>query len=350
MKMKKISDLELITKVQNGDEEAFNILYERYVRLAYFIAYKLCNNEADCDDVVQDSFIQIKNKIQDLRNPELFKFWLNRIVVSKCKNLFRKNKYMTYQEEHMESKSNLVETRTYHLPDVTMKFSSDKDVMNYFINELPLGQKEVVVLHYLQQFSVEETASILELPEGTVKSRLSYARSSLKNKIEIYERKNECKLNFHSLDACIASSLTYAMTNLSLPASLSPKGWHLQFHLASKTLTIAFSCAAAFGTVVGGAYLYAMNDGLDGSNKVNQENLFPTVVVRDKVIQSAKSGYFTLKTWAHCEQEMGALDALLLEDVNTLYQAMKKDDSDYYQSLVDEGWVTSFEQAYQKSH
>lgn len=350
MKMKKYSDMELITMAQNGDEEAFTALYERYVRLAYFIAYKLCKNEADCEDVVQDSFIQIKNKIQDLRNPDLFKYWLNRIVISKCKNLFRKNKYMTYQDEHFETKTNLVETRTYHLPDVTMKFSSDKDVMNYFINELPLGQKEVVVLHYLQQLSVEETASILKLPEGTVKSRLSYARSALKNKIELYERQNECKLNFRSVDAFISSSLTYAMAKMVLPKSFIPNAWNFKFHFSKKTAAISFSCAAAFCTIIGGAYLYAANEDMEEQKTVNQEKLFPVIVVRDKEIRSAKSGYFTLKTWAHCEQEMQALDDAFLNDVNTLYRAMKKDNSIYYQSLVVEGWVTSFESVYQKNH
>ena len=88
------TDPSLIRKVQAKDEEAFNLLYHRYVKLVYYIAYRICKNDADSQDIVQDTFLQVKRMIHNLKNPSLFKFWLNQIAISKCKNLFRKNHYI----------------------------------------------------------------------------------------------------------------------------------------------------------------------------------------------------------------------------------------------------------------
>ena len=114
---KEYTDEELVQMLQNDSEEAFNLLYQRYVKLVYYIAYRFCKNDADSQDIVQETFLQVKRMIRNINNPALFKFWLNQITVSRCKNLFRKNKYVTYDDEHYEVKNNLTETREDVLPE-----------------------------------------------------------------------------------------------------------------------------------------------------------------------------------------------------------------------------------------
>ena len=348
---KEVSDVELIRMVQADDDQAFDLLYERYVKLAYYIANRFCNNDADSQDVVQETFLQIRRTIKDLKNPNLFRYWLNKITISKCKNLFRKNKYMTYDDTHFEAKHNLLETREDVQPACRLKFDSDKEMMNAFIDQLPQGQREVVILHYLEQFSIEETAALLEIPEGTVKSRLSYARSLLKTKIERYERENRIELNFHSLDACISAALLSSLEHLIIPKAHSI--WVYKNFDWSKGLSWAGKALLSVALATGGIGIYTWaghkNAPLEafGSQMSEEEiNTFPSVTIRNRTITSARSAYYMIKTWACCEEEMKLLNKEQLEDVYHLYQIMKAHDSIYYQHLEDEGWCVSLEMVY----
>jgi len=358
MTIRSFSDTELIEMVQSGDEYAFNLLYERYVKLVYYIAYRFCKNDADSQDVVQETFLQLKHTITDLKNPSLFKYWLNKITISKCKNLFRKNRYVTYDDEHYEAKNNLLETRKDVQPAYLLKFDSDKDMMNAFIDELPQGQKDVVILHYLEQFSVEEVADLLQLPQGTIKSRLSYARATLRRKIEQYEKENDTKLNFHSLDAGIAGALAASFIAFQMPKiatkhkTAQKKGRFSQLaaNVSVKLILSAVVCLA--GGV--GVYAWMQNDGKQKEDRSvshlaeDEINTFPKIVIRDKEITSARSAYYTIKTWACCKTEMEMMDVGKLQDVYHLYQVMKKNNSVYYQDLVAEQWVRDLENVYQK--
>lgn len=347
MTEKEYTDEELVQMLQDDSEEAFNLLYHRYVKLVYYIAFRICKNDADSQDIVQETFIQVKRMIKNLNNPSLFKFWLNQITISRCKNLFRKNKYVTYDDEHYEVKNNLLETREDVLPDAILKFESDKEVLNAFIDELPQGQREVVILHYLEQFSVEETAAILELPQGTVKSRLSYARNTLRKKIELYEQTTGVKLDFHSFDGLVAQVLLYYLGKTVLPKTLlipygAPKVsfWKQLSSAISLKTAVAAIAAAAFLTLTiwGGYFTQSEEQGLVSH--------FPIVTLQSKTITNAREAYFHIKTWACCHEEMEVMNTDKLKDVYYLYQIMKRDHSVYYEALVNEGWTFDLERIY----
>lgn len=346
MTEKEYTDEELVVMLQNDSEEAFNLLYQRYVKLVYYIAFRICKNDADSQDIVQETFLQVKRMIQNLKNPSLFKFWLNQITISKCKNLFRKNKYVTYDDEHYEAKNNLVETREDVLPEAILKFNSDKEVLDAFIDELPQGQREVVILHYLEQFSVEETAAILELPQGTVKSRLSYARNTLRKKIELYEKTTGVKLNFHSFDGFIVQVLLFSLGKAVLPKALlmppvvyKPSFW--------KQISSAVSVKSAIAAVIACSVLsITVWISLTSPEEQGLMNRFPVVTLRSKTITNAREAYFHIKTWACCHEEMEIMDIEKLKDVYYLYQIMKRDHSTYYDSLENEGWVNDLERVY----
>lgn len=346
MTEKEYTDEELVVMLQNDSEEAFNLLYQRYVKLVYYIAFRICKNDADSQDIVQETFLQVKRMIQNLKNPSLFKFWLNQITISKCKNLFRKNKYVTYDDEHYEAKNNLVETREDVLPEAILKFNSDKEVLDAFIDELPQGQREVVILHYLEQFSVEETAAILELPQGTVKSRLSYARNTLRKKIELYEKTTGVKLNFHSFDGFIVQVLLFSLGKAVPPKALlmppvvyKPSFW--------KQISSAVSVKSAIAAVIACSVLsITVWISLTSPEEQGLMNRFPVVTLRSKTITNAREAYFHIKTWACCHEEMDIMDIEKLKDVYYLYQIMKRDHSTYYDSLENEGWVNDLERVY----
>lgn len=346
MAEKEYTDEELVVMLQNDSEEAFNLLYHRYVKLVYYIAFRICKNDADSQDIVQETFLQVKRMIQNLKNPSLFKFWLNQITISKCKNLFRKNKYVTYDDEHYEAKNNLVETREDVIPEAILKFNSDKEVLDAFIDELPQGQREVVILHYLEQFSVEETAAILELPQGTVKSRLSYARNTLRNKIELYEKATGVKLNFHSFDGFLVQALLFSLGKAVLPKALLMPPVLYKASLW-KQISSAISVKSAIAAIIACSVLsITVWTSLIPTEEQGLINRFPVVTLRAKTITNAREAYFHIKAWACCHEEMQIMEIDKLEDVYYLYQIMKRDHSTYYASLENEGWVNDLERIY----
>lgn len=190
---------ELIKKVAAGDEEAFNKLYDKYYRMVYFVAYKTMHNDADAQDVVQEVFLQIHNSIHMVYNPQYLQLWINRITVNKCNMLYRKRKEILFEESDKDPLVQYAETEIEYLPREHSRFNSDKEVINYFIDQLPPAQRLMITLMYFEQYTVDEIALICDIPSGTVKSRLKVARDTLKHKIELYEKREHIKLDFNEI-------------------------------------------------------------------------------------------------------------------------------------------------------
>lgn len=360
MSNKSLQLSELIEKVKNKDDGAFEELYERYFRLVYYLAYKQCRNEADSKDIVQETFVEVQRSIHTLQNPNAFKFWLNRIALSKCLNMFRKNKYSLIDEDQIYAKNHLIEEREYMLPEKDARKLSDKEVLAKLINTLPSGQQQVLVLFYLEQFSIHEVAALMKISEGTVKSRLSYARATLRKKIEQYEHLNDTKLNFHSLSEAISVAMLAEVATIHLPKSIAlfaflPKKWLASFQSVATTVVgkAAFITICLGGASIGSVYtIQAWNEQhAQASQKVplqvqgNAETdvSFPKLEVLGKEVNTAKAAYFNLRFTACCEEEMKNLSEQQRMDIEKIYTTLKEVDSPYYQSLIDEGWMTSFE-------
>ena len=213
-------DARLIAAIQNQDheQEAFEALYRKYYKLVLFIANKECANESDAQDILQETFIEIKKSIPKLRKPQYFRLWLYRVVNSKCKDLFRNRKMTLMDSDHEMIRNYVKEERREASGDAQMKYHCDQDVILGMIDELPHGQRIVLMMYYLEQCSIKEIAQLLEIPQGTVKSRMSTGKAALKSKIAQYEQREQIKLSFHSLDALLASVFVKAIqTWASLP-------------------------------------------------------------------------------------------------------------------------------------
>jgi len=350
-------ELELIKEAMSGSESAFDDLYRKYERLVYYIAYKNTRNDADAKDVVQETFLEVKRTIHTLQNPQAFKFWLNRITLSKCKNLFRKNHYVNIDSEQVSGEAMNVEERSYLIPHANSRKESDCIVLNQLINELPKGQRDVLILFYLEELHLEEIAELLDIPLGTVKSRLSYARDALKEKVERYEQKEGVKLNFHTLENGIAAALLFEMNYMELPM-IKVKSVKLKTSSLSSILTstAALKAIAAgiilFSSVAAGSFAYDIfNRGTTGSKDDTEEitrEQFPTYHVFDKKISTSESAYFNLKLWLCCEDEVNALTKSEFMEIKPIYEQLKKLHNAYYQSLEDQGLADSFEALYTK--
>lgn len=175
----KYSDADLMRRVCNADKEAFNELYKRYSRpLLYYFYRMLGNSEEMAQDFLQDLFYKLVEK-PHLYNPDQrFSTWLFSIAHNMCKNEYRRRAV----RNHIFLSENLV---TYHTGEEDAPDLST--MVNMIYDELDnLGEshKTAFILRYREGFQVKEIGEILNLPEGTVKSRLFYARRILAGKLK----------------------------------------------------------------------------------------------------------------------------------------------------------------------
>lgn len=174
-------------RISDGDQASFNELYERYnSRLFYYFYRMLGSCEETANDFLQDIFLKIIDK-PELFNPDYsFKRWIFSVAHNMCKNEYRKR----------ENRKNVLQDLAPNdFVDETDDFEKDKNRLIELafreMNRLTEKSKEVLLLKYRENFSVEEMAEILELPAGTVKSRLYYARNELSGVLKRMKMKED---------------------------------------------------------------------------------------------------------------------------------------------------------------
>ena len=178
----------LIERCKRGDLGAFNDLVRRYEKQVYNFAYRLTNNYDDANDIAQEAFLRAFNAMGSFRGDASFSTWLFRITT----NVFLDDRKRarahphTSLDEYMEldesSVARQVEDPSPGPQSLTEEAERGK-ILSDAIGSLPDYQPAMVVLYHTQQKSYEEIAEMMDLPIGTVKSRLNRARLALKEKL-----------------------------------------------------------------------------------------------------------------------------------------------------------------------
>ncbi len=130
----------------------------------YRISVSMLKNERDAEDAVQTAILKAFEKLSTLKEEKYFKTWLVRILINVC------NKQLKDSKKYSD---NNCEINTSRVTDNNLE-------VRVAVENLPLKIRQVVVLHYIEQFSTKEISSMLKIPKGTVLSRLSKGRELLK--------------------------------------------------------------------------------------------------------------------------------------------------------------------------
>lgn len=344
--------IKLVRKAQEKDEKAFNELYRLYYKKAYFIALRMTNCDADAQDAVQDSFIQIRKSLPSLKDANLFEFWMHKIVLSKCKRIFRKNHYTSTDIDAVSPHEIPCEERSYMLPTKQQQFHTDSEILMSLIDALSPAHKEVLLLTYFEQYKYREVAKTLGITESNVKGRIYHAKRSLKKSIIAYENRNDCKLDFKAgtLGAAIGSAFLSAYGVGA--ASTFTKG--IMFHkITSFFSSHAFPCTLATTLcvtgVVGGYTWYEQHKTttdppIQQINKITNEKFHP-FMYHEKTISKSQQAYYTLLLWANTKAQILHKSKDEVQDVYVLYNALKQAEGPYWNQLKQTGWVDLYETA-----
>ena len=133
----------------------------------YHIAKSVLKRECDCEDAVSEAIVTAYGNLHSLKDERFFKTWLCRILINKCYQICRANRRVVPLEDYMEAAPSAEQRETLGVFEAVMQLKP----------ELRL----VLVLRYVEGFQTAEVAKMLQIPAGTVKSRLSRARTELKS-------------------------------------------------------------------------------------------------------------------------------------------------------------------------
>jgi RNA polymerase sigma-70 factor (ECF subfamily) len=171
-----------VSQARAGESQAWDSLFRRYQLPLYVYVFELVRDEQAGLDIVQETFIAAVRHIAGLREDAKFGSWLFGIAHQKCIQRWRKRTEILL-DEIPEGPDELDESPD----DLLIRREQETEFMN-LLDQLPLPQRSVLLLHFIEEFSLEEIGRITETPLGTVKSRLHYAKKTLRT---LLEAKNE---------------------------------------------------------------------------------------------------------------------------------------------------------------
>lgn len=164
--------MDLVEEAKLGNNDAFTLLVEKNKLKMYKVAKSILKNEDDVCDAIQNALMSAYTNINKLQNSQFFSTWIIRILINKCYDIANKNQKVY---------SNVIDIDEYNTDDGLKSYDSydSESLVENVLSTIDEDLKTITVLYYYNDYSVSEIARILDIPEGTVKSRLSRARSKI---------------------------------------------------------------------------------------------------------------------------------------------------------------------------
>lgn len=172
------TDQQLIRRLQMGEHEALGTLYERYQDLVYRTALATTHDQRAAEDILQECFMRLHRYVDSIDPQRPLKPWLYRVTLNLVYDWSARRRWTQPIADLLEWFADL--PAAFPTPDRRTEEKEIVRLVREVVAELPTPHRHVVVLYYLEHLSVEEISQVLEVPEGTVKSRLFYARERLR--------------------------------------------------------------------------------------------------------------------------------------------------------------------------
>ncbi len=181
-------DQQLVERAQSGDKRAFELLVIKYQRKVERLLSRLIRDQAEIEDVTQESFIKAYRALAGFRGDSAFYTWLYRIAVNTAKNYLvtqgKKAPTTTdFDAEEAEGFEDAVGLRDIATPDAELATKQIAEIVNNTIDKLPEELRTAITLREIDGMSYEEIAEIMDCPIGTVRSRIFRAREAVAEKL-----------------------------------------------------------------------------------------------------------------------------------------------------------------------
>ena len=184
------NDAELIQRVLQGDQNAFNPLVEKYQKGVHALVWRKIGDFHIAQEITQDAFFKAYQKLGTLKNHNLFSGWLYVIAARLCSDWFRKN---PPPEQSLEVTDMSEVSQVSYSQYVAEKQAAEanetrREVVKKLLQKLPESERTVITLHYLGEMTIKAISEFLGVSPNTIKSRLSRARNRLKKEEDMIQQ------------------------------------------------------------------------------------------------------------------------------------------------------------------
>ena len=176
-----MEEKDLILRCQQGDEAAFEALIHLHEKKVYALCRRMCRDEDDALEAAQDTFLAVWRGIGSFRADAQFSTWLYRLATNACLDLLRREKKRGGDVSLDDAEARLDPADPAPQPEEVVERKETQRMVREGLYALPDNYREVLVLRELEQLSYAEIAEATQLDVGTVKSRISRARTALRN-------------------------------------------------------------------------------------------------------------------------------------------------------------------------
>jgi RNA polymerase sigma-70 factor (ECF subfamily) len=187
-KLEKEEEIKLVQRCLSGDEEALEEFVRHFQKPLFNLAYRLCGNRDDAEDIAQESLVRALENLKLFKGESSLFTWLYRITINIFYDYTRKKKELSYDQMRYGEEED--EGEVDFPSEETVERETEKrniqEIVQGEIAQLPSHYRTVLVLYDIEGFSYDEICAMLQKPLGTVKSRLNRARQLLKQRLEKY--------------------------------------------------------------------------------------------------------------------------------------------------------------------
>ena len=182
-------DKALVSKVLNGDMQAFRLLIRQHERLVAHMIGRLIKNKEECEELCQDVFLRVYQKIGEFNFQSKLSTWIATIAYRPAINYLKKNKMEWSDIPGDENFTcHFIESQT---PESLAEEQDTEAYILKLVEMLPVRYKTVLTLYHTESMNYAEIGEVTGMPEGTVKNYLFRARNLLKDKVKKYHGKEE---------------------------------------------------------------------------------------------------------------------------------------------------------------
>jgi len=171
--------VKLVKLAKRGDKPAFDEIIRLCVPDMFRVAMSILSNKDDADDAVCETVVKAYENLHKLNDSKFFKTWIIRILINQSNTIYKKRNKIIYLYD------------TINEPEYEDTYEFEDDELEKAVANLSLEFRTVITLYYYQDMKIKEIADVLQIPQGTVKWRLSKAKSILKEKLSEKEKPSE---------------------------------------------------------------------------------------------------------------------------------------------------------------
>lgn len=176
-----VEDAKLVQEVLGGCVESFEAIVNRYEMTILKFIYSMIKDKEASEDITQEVFITVYNKLDTFDNKYKFSNWILRIAKNKCIDYVRK--YRKINEENIDDVKSMAITSKEISPEQTLEFKETKRAIEEYINRLEHMDRQIIMLRYLKEVTFNDISKILDISESAVKRRYYKIRAEFKKNI-----------------------------------------------------------------------------------------------------------------------------------------------------------------------